>query len=74
MTLIWTTPTLGPCSCKRGVARDNCPACEGTGRRIDFRALHARPRRCPSEALALTRCTGEAGHPGACTFIDGRTR
>lgn len=25
-----------PCSCKPGVQRDNCPACEGTGMRIDF--------------------------------------
>ena len=24
------------CSCKRGMERDNCPACEGTGWRIDF--------------------------------------
>lgn len=25
-----------PCGCKKGVQRDNCPACEGTGWRIDF--------------------------------------
>ena len=31
-----------PCSCKRGVERDNCPACEGTGQRIDFAAIRAR--------------------------------
>lgn len=33
------------CSCKRGVWRDNCPNCEGTGWVIDFaaiRALHER--------------------------------
>jgi hypothetical protein len=24
------------CHCKRGVQRDNCPDCEGTGMRIDF--------------------------------------
>jgi hypothetical protein len=28
-----------PCSCKPGVARDNCPSCEGTGMVIDFKAL-----------------------------------
>lgn len=28
-----------PCACKRGVQRDNCPRCEGTGWRIDFRTL-----------------------------------
>ena len=30
-----------PCSCRKGLERDNCPACEGTGRRIDFHAFHA---------------------------------
>ena len=27
------------CGCRRGVQRDNCPACEGTGWVIDFRAI-----------------------------------
>lgn len=31
------------CFCKRGVQRDNCPECEGTGWRIDFRAIRSRP-------------------------------
>lgn len=35
------TPTLGPCYCRRGIQRDNCPACEGTGQRIDFAAIRA---------------------------------
>lgn len=30
------------CGCKRGVERDNCPACEGTGWQIDFRAIRER--------------------------------
>lgn len=30
------------CSCRAGRARDNCPACEGTGWHIDFRAIRAR--------------------------------
>lgn len=30
------------CSCKRGIQRDNCPTCEGTGWAIDFRAIRAR--------------------------------
>lgn len=37
------------CTCKRGIARDNCPTCEGTGMVIDFAAIHARkpkPRVC----------------------------
>ena len=29
------------CGCKRGQQRDNCPACEGTGQRIDFAAIRA---------------------------------
>ncbi len=41
------TPTLGPCSCRKGQARDNCPECEGTGRRIDFVAFRARPLASP---------------------------
>jgi len=28
------------CGCKKGIERDNCPACEGTGWRIDFKAIH----------------------------------
>jgi hypothetical protein len=27
------------CSCKPGIYRDNCPDCEGTGWRIDFRKI-----------------------------------
>jgi len=36
-------PTTGQrCGCKPGVNRDNCPACEGTGWRIDFARIRAR--------------------------------
>jgi hypothetical protein len=31
-----------PCGCKKGIMRNNCPACEGTGWRIDFAAIRAR--------------------------------
>ncbi len=34
--------TGAKCSCKRGVQRDNCPACEGTGWCIDFAAIRNR--------------------------------
>ena len=27
------------CHCKKGVQRDNCPDCEGTGMQIDFAAI-----------------------------------
>ena len=30
------------CSCRRGIERDNCPQCEGTGLRIDFTAIRNR--------------------------------
>jgi len=30
------------CGCRPGVARDNCPICEGTGQKIDFAAIRAR--------------------------------
>ena len=33
-------PRLGPCGCRRGIERDNCPSCEGTGQLIDWRAYH----------------------------------
>lgn len=39
--------TGAACSCKRGQQRDNCPACEGTGNVIDFRAIRSRPRLVP---------------------------
>jgi hypothetical protein len=28
------------CNCRKGIERDNCPQCEGTGMRIDFRAIY----------------------------------
>ena len=34
--------TGAPCTCRKGVQRDNCPECEGTGQRIDFAAVRAR--------------------------------
>ena len=30
------------CHCRPGQARDNCPDCEGTGWRIDFKAIRER--------------------------------
>lgn len=33
-------PTAGPCYCRRGIERDNCPQCEGTGTRIDWARYH----------------------------------
>ena len=38
------------CSCKRGVYRDNCPQCEGTGWVIDFAAIRARTQSMRAES------------------------
>lgn len=53
-------PTLGPCTCKRGQQRDNCPQCEGTGQRIDFAALRAR-NAAPPVSLRLYYTSGGRG-------------
>jgi hypothetical protein len=34
--------TGAKCGCRRGVMRDNCPTCEGTGWVIDFARIRAR--------------------------------
>jgi len=35
------TPKTGQkCHCKKGIERDNCPSCEGSGQVIDFKAIH----------------------------------
>jgi hypothetical protein len=44
--------TGNACGCKRGIERDNCPQCEGTGRAIDWRAYHAKRRE--GEAMPRT--------------------
>ena len=33
--------TGAACGCRPGQQRDNCPACEGTGQRIDFAKIRA---------------------------------
>jgi hypothetical protein len=39
------------CYCKPGQQRDNCPACEGTGWRIDFAAIRARTLTPPNKEV-----------------------
>jgi len=50
-------PTTGyPCGCKRGLQRDNCPNCEGTGQAIDFAAVRvavSAPRPPAPDTLSL---------------------
>lgn len=41
----WQPKTGAKCGCKRGVERDNCPQCEGTGMVIDFAAIRERGRK-----------------------------
>lgn len=36
--------TGAKCTCRKGIQRDNCPACEGTGYIIDFRAIRNAPK------------------------------
>jgi len=54
-------PTLGPCSCKRGQQRDNCPACEGTGQRINFAALRLQTATRAALAKPGAKWTPETG-------------
>jgi hypothetical protein len=62
------TPRTGArCSCRRGVQRDNCPACEGTGWVIDFAAIHRR-RRAREAGLCL--CGEPLGPDGRCSIPD----
>jgi hypothetical protein len=32
--------TGSPCTCRKGIERDNCSRCEGTGKAIDWAAHH----------------------------------
>ena len=36
--------TGSACGCKRGIERDNCPNCEGTGKAIDWKRYHQERR------------------------------
>jgi len=39
--------TGASCFCKKGGQRDNCPACEGTGQQIDFKAIREKTQGIP---------------------------
>jgi hypothetical protein len=36
---MWQPKTGATCYCRKGTQRDNCITCEGTGQRIDFKAI-----------------------------------
>lgn len=40
--MAYSPKTGAACGCRRGMERDNCAACEVTGRQIDFKAIRAR--------------------------------
>lgn len=46
------------CACRRGIERDNCPSCEGTGWRIDFRAIREKPLQDPPDTFGDVFCGG----------------
>lgn len=53
------------CHCRPGVARDNCPDCEGTGWRIDFPAIRAATQARCKCGHAQSSHEGPLSH-GAC--------
>ena len=55
MSTPYQPKTGQPCHCKRGQARNNCPDCEGTGQRIDFKAIRARAVQECSDRVAIDR-------------------
>lgn len=56
MTKPYQPKTGAKCGCRRGVERDNCPVCEGTGWVIDFAAIRA--RRTNASGFVVSRCDG----------------
>lgn len=64
------------CGCRPGVQRDNCPACEGTGWRVDFAAIRARSALADQKALSLSLLEWHGGQGsslyavGSCMLSD----
>jgi hypothetical protein len=53
--------TGNKCGCKRGIERDNCPACGGMGLQIDFKAVRERNiqcKHCEGTCSPYNRTTG----------------
>lgn len=75
MTIPYQPKTGEKCSCRRGIERDNCSACEGTGWKIDFRAIRARsipaPKTEPGELFPVEQQPFSlAGEKGKATADD----
>lgn len=58
-----------PCSCRPGQQRDNCPSCEGTGMRIDFKKI--RDAKTEKEA-GTVYCSVEGCNGVAHDTVDGK--
>jgi hypothetical protein len=63
---LYQPKTGEPCSCKPGIARDNCPSCEGTGQKVDFKKIREMPLEekkadGPSASEICPTCKGHAG-------------
>ena len=50
------------CHCKPGVHRDNCPDCEGTGKKIDFKKI----RQASKDKAAGIQSFAEGAHKAGC--------
>jgi uncharacterized Zn finger protein (UPF0148 family) len=50
-----------PCSCKPGVARDNCPTCEGTGKKIDFVKIRSKGKEAAKAVNPWAVCHESVG-------------
>lgn len=65
------------CSCKRGVWRDNCPTCEGTGWVIDFQAIRAHRKQATTYEVHEGRPSWHqqrAGHISAAATVGFKSR
>jgi hypothetical protein len=67
---LYSPKTGARCSCKRGVQRDNCPACEGTGWEINFAAIHARRRLRALIGCDACDCADPTALPGLAAECD----
>lgn len=52
-----------PCRCRRGIERDNCPNCEGTGREIDWGAYWTAKRLAEQANRAARRQQSQDPEP-----------
>jgi hypothetical protein len=66
----YTPRTEARCTCRRGIERDNCPTCEGTGWVIDFARIHRERREIVANCA---QCQAETPPPAFCLHQHGTT-